>query len=175
MHHGFKLGDSEHSVELSRSRNAYRLHLDGVTLDVNLAVGGDMAVGGNTRRWLSIGEQRFEVVIATRGDDVFVHFDGEAHHLHYRHPLDRLSAQSQISVEDAIRAPMPGTLVAVRVAAGDAVTRGQQLLVMESMKMETSLVAGRDGLVAAVHFDKGQTFDRDALLLSLEPRLTNPT
>jgi acetyl/propionyl-CoA carboxylase alpha subunit len=169
MHHGLKLGDSEHSVELSRSRNAYRLHFDGVTLDVNLADGAD------TRRWLSIGGQRFEVVIATRGDDVFVHLDGETHHLRYRHPLDRLSAQSQISVDDAIRAPMPGTLVAVRVAAGDVVTRGQQLLVMESMKMETSLVAARDGLVAAVHFDKGQTFDRDALLLSLEPRLTSLT
>ena len=41
--------------------------------------------------------------------------------------------------------------------------------------METSLVAARDGLVAAVHFDKGQTFDRDALLLSLAPRLTSLT
>jgi acetyl/propionyl-CoA carboxylase alpha subunit len=169
MHHGFKLGDIEHSVELSRSRDTYRLHFEGVTFDVSLAVGAD------TRRWLSIGERRFEVAIATRGDDVFVHLEGETHHLRYRHPLDRLSAQSQISVDDGIRAPMPGTLVAVRVAAGDAVTRGQELLVMESMKMETSLVAARDGLVAAVHFDKGQTFDRDALLLSLEPRVTNLT
>jgi acetyl/propionyl-CoA carboxylase alpha subunit len=166
MHHGFKLDDSEHSVELSRGRNAYWLHFDGVTLEVHLTDAAD------NRRWLSIGSQRFEVVIATRGDDVFVHFDGEAHHLRYRHPLDRLGAQSQISAEDSIRAPMPGTLVAIRVAAGEAVTRGQQLLVMESMKMETTLVAARDGLVAAVHFDKGRTFDRDALLLSLEPRAT---
>jgi acetyl/propionyl-CoA carboxylase alpha subunit len=164
MHHGFKLDDTEHSVELSRGRNAYWLHFDGVTLEVHLTT--------DTRRLLNIGGQRFEVVIATRGDDVFVHFDGEAHHLRYRHPLDRLGAQSQISAEDSIRAPMPGTLVAIRVAAGEAVTRGQQLLVMESMKMERTLVAARDGLVAAVHFDKGRTFDRDALLLSLEPRAT---
>lgn len=169
MHHGFKLGDIEHSVELSRGRNAYLLHFEGVALEVHLTIAAD------TSRWLSIGGERFEVVIATRGDDVFVHFDGEAHHLRYRHPLDRLGAQSQISAEDSIRAPMPGTLVAVRVAAGDAVTRGQQLLVMESMKMETTLVAARDGLVAAVHCDKGRTFDRDALLLSLEPRATSHT
>jgi acetyl/propionyl-CoA carboxylase alpha subunit len=164
MHHGFKLDDSEYNVELSRGPNGYRLHFDGVTLEVHLSTAAD------ARRWLTVGGQRFEVVIATRGDDVFVHLDGEAHHLRYRHPLDRLRAQSPISAEDSIRAPMPGTLVAVRVTAGDVVTRGQQLLVMESMKMETTLVAARDGLVAAVHYDTGRTFDRDALLLSLEPR-----
>jgi acetyl/propionyl-CoA carboxylase alpha subunit len=166
MHHGFILGDSEHSVELSRGRNAYRLHFGDAVLNVNLTTATD------GRRWLDIGGQHFEIVIATRGDDVFVYFDGEAHHLRYRHPLDRLAAQSQSSAEDSIRAPMPGTLVAIRVAAGDTVTRGQQLLVMESMKMETTLVAARDGVVAAVHFDKGRTFDRDALLLSLEPCAT---
>jgi biotin carboxyl carrier protein len=39
---------------------------------------------------------------------------------------------------------------------------------MESMKMETTIAAPRDGVVEAVHFAPGQTFDRDALLLSLE-------
>jgi acetyl/propionyl-CoA carboxylase alpha subunit len=164
MHHGLKLDDTEYNVELSRGPNGYRLHFDGVTLEVHLSTAAD------TRRWLTVGAQRFEVVIATRGDDVFVHFDGEAHHMRYRHPLDRLRGQSQISAEDSIRAPMPGTLVAVRVAAGDVVIRGEQLLVMESMKMETALVAARDGIVAAVHYDTGRAFDRDALLLSLEPR-----
>jgi acetyl/propionyl-CoA carboxylase alpha subunit len=162
MHHGFKLGDSEHGVELSRGRNAYRLHFGDAILDVNLTATTD------GRRWLSVGGQQFEVVIATRGDDVFVHFDGEAHHLRYRHPLDRLAAQTLGSAKDSIFAPMPGTLVAIRVGPGDTVTRGQELLVMESMKMETRLVAARDGIVAAVHFEKGRTFGRDALLLSLE-------
>jgi biotin carboxyl carrier protein len=37
------------------------------------------------------------------------------------------------------------------------------------MKMETTIVAPRDGVIAAVTYEKGQTFDRDALLLSLEP------
>jgi biotin carboxyl carrier protein len=40
---------------------------------------------------------------------------------------------------------------------------------MESMKMETTIVAPRDGVIQAVQFEKAQTFDRDALLLSLEP------
>ena len=55
-------------------------------------------------------------------------------------------------------------------AAGEAVAKGQALLVMESMKMETTLAAPRDGIVAEVRYAKGQTFERDAVLLSLEPQ-----
>ncbi|PPE73578.1 acetyl-CoA carboxylase biotin carboxyl carrier protein subunit [Solimonas fluminis] len=163
MHHAFKLGDAEHNLELSRSASAYRLHLGEQVVDVDLKTGAD------GRAWLTLGERHIEVVIATRGDDVFVHLDGEAYQLRYQHPLDRLAAQAGGSAEDHIRAPMPGSIVSVSVKAGDAVAKGQTLLVMESMKMETTIAAPRDGTVAAVTYEKGQTFDRDALLLSLEP------
>ncbi|HSW14308.1 MAG TPA: biotin/lipoyl-containing protein [Solimonas sp.] len=163
MHHAFKLGDAEHNVEISRSATAYRLHFGEQEIAVDLKTGAD------GRAWLTLGEKHIEVVIATRGDDVFVHLDGEAYQLRYQHPLDRLAAAGQGSAEDNIRAPMPGSIVAVQVQAGDAVTKGQTLLVMESMKMETTIAAPRDGTVAAVTYEKGQTFDRDALLLSLEP------
>jgi len=163
MHHAFKLGDAEHNLELSRSASAYRLHLGEQVVDVDLKTGAD------GRAWLTLGERHIEVVIATRGDDVFVHLDGEAYQLRYQHPLDRLAAQAGGSAEDHIRAPMPGSIVSVTVKAGDAVAKGQTLLVMESMKMETTIAAPRDGTVAAVTYEKGQTFDRDALLLSLEP------
>jgi acetyl/propionyl-CoA carboxylase alpha subunit len=163
MHHAFKLGDAEHNVALSRSAHAYRLHLGEQVIDVDLGVATD------GRAWLTLGDRHLEVVVATRGDDVFVHIDGEAYQLRYQHPLDRLAAASGGSAEDSIRAPMPGSIVAVSVKAGDAVSKGQTLLVMESMKMETTIAAPRDGVIAAVTYDKGQTFDRDALLLSLEP------
>ncbi|MGH8446476.1 MAG: biotin/lipoyl-containing protein [Solimonas sp.] len=164
MHHAFKLGETEHNVELSRGVRAYRLHLGEQTFDVALNSGAD------GRAWLTVGERHIEVVVATRGDDVFVHVDGEAYQLRYQHPLDRLAAQAGGSAEDSIRAPMPGSIVAVSVKAGDAVAKGQTLLVMESMKMETTIAAPRDGVIAAVSYEKGQTFDRDALLLSLEPQ-----
>lgn len=161
MHHAFKLGDTEHNVELSRGPGVYRLHLGDSAVAVNLA---DTADG---RSWLTVGERHVEVVVATRGDDIYVHYDGEAYQLKYRHPLDRLAASAGGSAEDSIHAPMPGSIVAVQVAAGDEVTKGQTLLVMESMKMETTIIAPRDGVIEAVAFEKGQTFDRDALLVTL--------
>jgi acetyl/propionyl-CoA carboxylase alpha subunit len=163
MHHAFRLRNGEHTVELSRSRDAYRLHWREEVLEVKLAKAAD------GRCWLAVGDRRVEVVVAARGDDVFVHVDGEAYHLHYRHPLDRLAVQTQDSTEDNIRAEMPGTLVEAHIATGDVVTQGQALLVMESMKMETTIVASRDGVIAAVYVDKGETFARDALLVSMEP------
>ena len=103
MHHAFKLGDAEHNVEISRSASAYRLHFGGQE------VGVDLKTGADGRAWLTLGERHIEVVIATRGDDVFVHLDGEAYQLRYRHPLDRLAASAGGSADDSIRAPMGDT------------------------------------------------------------------
>lgn len=163
MHHAFKLGDADYSVELSRSADAYRLHIGDRVLPINLETGAD------GRAWLTLGERHVEVVLATRGDEIFMHLEGEAYQLRYQHPLDRLAAQSHGAADDGVRAPMPGSIVAVHVKPGDAVTKGQTVLIMESMKMETTIVSPRNGVVQAVQFEKGQTFDRDALLLSLEP------
>jgi biotin carboxyl carrier protein len=163
MHHAFKIGDNEVNVELSRAKTGYRLHVGERVIPVDLKTCAD------GHAWLTVNGETVEVLIATRGDEVFVHVEGEAHQLTYQHPLVRLARQAHGGAEDMIRAPMPGSLVSVAVKAGDAVAKGQVLLVMESMKMETTIVSPRDGVVAAVHFDKGQTFDRDALLLTLEP------
>ncbi|MDP9142286.1 MAG: biotin/lipoyl-binding protein [Pseudomonadota bacterium] len=163
MQHAFKLNDADHNVALSRSASAYRLHFGEQVVDVDLKTSPD------GRAWLTVGERHVEVVVAVRGDDVFVHIDGEAYQLRYQHPLDRLAAQAGGAASDRILAPMPGSIVSVSVKVGDAVAKGQTLLVMESMKMETTIAAPRDGVIAALAFDKGQTFDRDVLLLSLEP------
>lgn len=161
MHHAFKLGDAEHNVALSRARDGYRLHLGERVIPVNLHRNDDgtalLTVDGISQR----------AVVALRGDDVFVHVDGEAFQLRYEHPLTRLAEQLHGSADDHIRAPMPGSIVAVNVKPGDSVSKGQVLLVMESMKMETTIASPRDGVVESVQFEKGQTFDRDALLLSL--------
>jgi len=163
MHHAFKLRDTEYNVELSRAADGYRLHIG------DRVVPMDVQAGADGRTWLTLDGEHHEVVVATRGDEVFVHVDGEAFELRYEHPLKRLAAALGGNAADSVTAPMPGSLVAVHVKTGDAVKLGQTLLVMESMKMETAIVAPRDGAVKEVHFAPGQTFDRDVTLLTLEP------
>lgn len=64
-----------------------------------------------------------------------------------------------------LRAIIPGKIVAVDVRAGDSVTAGQRLLVVEAMKMQNELVAPRDGVVERVAIASGATVERNDLLV----------
>lgn len=69
---------------------------------------------------------------------------------------------------ETINAPMPGTILNIQVNAGDQVTKGQVLLVLEAMKMENEIMSPRDGVVAGVHVNKGDSVDSGKLLVSLQ-------
>jgi len=60
-------------------------------------------------------------------------------------------------------------VITVAVEPGEAVTAGQPLVIIESMKMQSEIVAWRDGVVERVHLQVGETFDRGAGLVELEP------
>ena len=66
-----------------------------------------------------------------------------------------------------ITCPMPGTIIDIKVAAGDAVAEGQTLVVFEAMKMENEIVAPCAGTVASINVNKGDSVDSGAVLLSL--------
>ena len=69
----------------------------------------------------------------------------------------------------AVEAPMQGTIVSVDVRGGDAVQAGQQLLVIESMKMEHVIAADVGGLVAEVAVAAGETVLPGDVLVRIEP------
>ena len=64
-----------------------------------------------------------------------------------------------------ILAPMPGKIVRVLAKPGDAVRARQAVVVIEAMKMENELRAGRDGVVAEMHATEGQSVEAGALLV----------
>ncbi|MBC7931869.1 MAG: methylcrotonoyl-CoA carboxylase, partial [Rubrivivax sp.] len=75
---------------------------------------------------------------------------------------------SGVVADGAILSPMPGRIIAVDVAAGDAVTKGQKLVTLEAMKMEHSLVAPFDGTVAALDAVAGGQVSEGAVLARIE-------
>ncbi len=67
-----------------------------------------------------------------------------------------------------VEAPMPGTILKVNVAAGDAVKAGDVLMILEAMKMENEIMCPVDGKVGAVAVAQGQSVDTGALLCTIE-------
>ena len=64
---------------------------------------------------------------------------------------------------------MPGKVLAVQVAPGASVKRGQLLMVIEAMKMEHAIAAPSDGVVEAVNFGAGDLVEEGALLVAFAP------
>jgi acetyl/propionyl-CoA carboxylase alpha subunit len=106
------------------------------------------------------------VWVARHGETAWLHAFGRDWEIVLLDPVKQASADQDES--DLAIAPMPGTVVEILVKPGEAVARGQALLVIESMKMQTTITAGRDGTVAEVPVTPGQAFNRGALLARLE-------
>ena len=69
---------------------------------------------------------------------------------------------------ETVKSPMPGTILAVNVTAGQSVKKGDVLVVLEAMKMENEIQAARDGVVASVAVTKGATVETGAVLVVLQ-------
>ena len=67
----------------------------------------------------------------------------------------------------AIKAPMPGTILDVKVSVGASVKKGDIVAVLEAMKMENEIFAPQDGTIASVNVTKGATVAADQLLVSM--------
>ena len=66
------------------------------------------------------------------------------------------------------KAPMPGLIVVIDVEEGERVKKGQQLLIIEAMKMENPISSPADGIVSDIRIEPGQAVDKGALLMVIK-------
>ena len=66
-----------------------------------------------------------------------------------------------------IKAPMPGLVLDVLVSVGQTVSKGDKVLILEAMKMENIIKAAGDGVIKAIHTEKGKPVDKGTLLIEL--------
>ena len=95
-------------------------------------------------------------------------FTASKHHI-LTLPTITSDAEIKTASQDTLKSPMPATVIEVRVKVGDTVKEGQVCAVLESMKMEISIRAGRDGVVGRVGVEKGDVVEEGALLVALSP------
>ncbi|SRR6266540_3496721 len=148
------------TIDLSPSGKGYRVKLADKTVDVEIlqAKDGklDLLIDGkriaayvssqNTKRWVTVNGQTFVLTKSSGAKQ-----RGAAH--------DHASE---------LAAPMPGVVRAVNVSEGEAVTKGQTLLLLEAMKMEIRVQAPREGTVKKLFVKQGQTVEREQILVEIE-------
>ncbi len=136
--------------------------VDAATIRVRID-GRDIDFRRSSDRW--VGPDGAPVTARRFGDHVAV-FAGAAFEFQVVDPL--LVADALAHDPGVIEAPMPGLVKAVLVRDGDSVSAGDKLAVMEAMKMEHTLTAGRDGTVSEVLVAAGDQLEAGAALIRLE-------
>ena len=161
MRFDFRTRDQDVAIDVVTDGDDWRLTIDGrqVPLQIRQDAGGAWLVQthqGRRRLW-----------VAARGDERLVFCDGRVHRMVLPDP------EHDDETEDAasglnLSADMPGKIVKVLVKVGDTVETGQTVLIMESMKMETEMVAVQDATVSEVHVTGGQVVGQGDALVDLE-------
>ena len=148
-------GDEEHLIKVEvTGPDHQRWHVLGGTVDAR-RIGGRWQIGGQPAACVDIC-----------GDTITV-FDGYGLAFTRIDPLQQAAgAQGDGNL---IEAPMPGLVREVFATVGQAVAKGDKLAVLEAMKMEHSLLAARDGVVAEVLAQAGDQVEAGAALVRLEP------
>ncbi|MFK3651136.1 acetyl-CoA carboxylase biotin carboxylase subunit [Lysobacter enzymogenes] len=116
-----------------------------------------LRIDGRARRLRTLGD----------GARVVVH-DGERRLRLDAVPVYRHESGAAGGSGNSVNAPMPGRVVVAKAAPGDAVEAGQEVMVIEAMKMELSLKAPRAGTVAEIRAAAGDFVEADAVLVTLE-------
>jgi 3-methylcrotonyl-CoA carboxylase alpha subunit len=107
-------------------------------------------------------------IIPSGGHKLHIFDSGRQYVLHHTPSEVEADSAATTQTANAMTSPMPATVIEVRVKPGDKVEANQVVCVLESMKMEINIRAGRDGVVGAVNVEKGQVVEEGAVLVALE-------
>ncbi|MBK1678081.1 3-methylcrotonyl-CoA carboxylase [Rhodospirillum rubrum] len=170
---GWRLNDdNHHGVELRDGDRALRVLVhfqgDGFLVEVPgagaaLAVRGGLEADGALEIEID-GRTSRAVVLRQAGLLKVIHGD-TLYSLGLAEGIDA-AAEEEVG---GLSAPMPGRIVAVLVAVGDGVERGQPLLVLEAMKMETTITAPAGGRISAIGVAAGDQVEEGRVLAVIEP------
>ena len=155
-----KLNFNEITLDISSKGKTFTLTLDDKTIEaevlhvengkLDLLIDSERVTAyvssDNAKRWVTVNGQTFVLTKSSGAKR-----SGYAHH-----------------AAGELTAPMPGQVRAVNVSEGDAVTKGQTLLVLEAMKMEIRVQAPFNGVVQSLTVKVGQTVEREQILVKMD-------
>ncbi|XP_031733121.1 propionyl-CoA carboxylase alpha chain, mitochondrial [Anarrhichthys ocellatus] len=165
-----ELDEGRHSVDVTKSGNIYTVEVDGGKVEVN----GQWNLASPLLPLTINGTHRMlQCLSRDASGEIVLQYLGTVFKVRV---LSKLAAELNSYMPEKVpedtssllRSPMPGTVVAVSVKPGDTVAEGQEICVIEAMKMQNSLTAARQAKVKSVHCKPGETVGEGDLLVELE-------
>lgn len=156
---GLRCGDQSFAPVVRETGDGYEVRVNEQTFRFTL---GEEAPGVFVLR---DGSRLLRFHLAREGHTVHLFWEGAAWSLAVEREGVRPARRHQAG---ALEAPMPGRVSVVKAAPGQRVVRGEELLVVEAMKMENALRAPRDGIVRAVHVSAGEMVAPGRALVEIE-------
>ena len=152
---------TETEIQILEENNTFRILQENIEISVTVSTHGNSL----DLTWNNSGLEKYgEHLLVLRHESqlLAVHENGRT----FFTRSDPLSFEMREEVNDyQLGAPMPGNVIRVLVKAGEEVSSGQPLLVMEAMKMEHTIVAPADGVVEEVLFQAGDLVHNDEILV----------
>lgn len=156
-----RLPDGEELVaEVARNDESYRVSSESPAFSADVS-------GDGVGPWSVVTGLRSREAVAERIDgEIHVTIEGER--FRFAEPLDDEVAGAGGAARAEVKAPMPGKVVKLLVAEGDAVAAGQGVLLFEAMKMQNEIRSPQDGTMGELHVSEGQAVEaRDRLFVVL--------
>jgi biotin carboxyl carrier protein len=155
-----KLAFDHSTLELTPSGKTYRIASGDKTAEV------EFLRAENGKLDLLVDGRPITAYVSSDGDKRWVTVNGRTYLL-TKQSGSRKSGGAQHHAAGEMTAPMPGQVRAVNVSEGDAVTKGQTLMVLEAMKMEIRIQSPGDGTVNKLFVKQGDTVEREQMLIEV--------
>ncbi len=161
-------GERDVAIVVRRPRTGrLQLELPGGVAEASVSRGDD----GRLAIWLAgdtFTASAVRRVLPDGGIEYALFADGGSRRLRLVDPLDVTQYEASAVGDGSVRSPLPGKIIDLRVKAGDSVSKGQALLVLEAMKMEHTLAAPADGKIKSVRYAVGEQVAEGADLVEFE-------
>jgi biotin carboxyl carrier protein len=154
------IDDQPHEIDIVHRRPHLIVRIDGREHEIS-TVGNC----GNGRQIIEIAGIPVHFARAHSGDQQSIRLNGRNFEARILDPQSENSRSG--STYDNVKAPMPGAVILVHKMIGDTVTRGESIVTIESMKLQTALPAPRDGVIAEILRTEGETFQKNEVIARL--------
>ena len=154
----WRVGDENVACRIEEVKGQGVFHMSGKDLRFNLLSSSQIEIDGKHHRFF----------ISDSGDTVTVWLDGHTYQLQRTRKSSELASAASQGTGD-VRALMPGKLIQLTVQVGDLVKEKQTVAVMESMKMESPMVAPMAGRVSEIYFETGDVLEMGAIVMIIDP------